>query len=535
MDIIAQGKSDLLCYKTQTGSKISIYGDIQMSDLPEVADNKPIKVELKSKEDYFWCACGKSAKQPYCDGSHRGSAFTPLKFQAKEEGTAYLCMCKQSKNPPYCDGSHAHIDEKKKSSPKATQSGSSTKEEPHVSYIHELANKSLDEIGHHGPMGAMGVPGYALPKWDDIQIITGQLAKKPLLEQEKVSTDVIIGKKANKPLTLEIPLFVSDMSFGALSQEAKLSLAKGAELAGTGICSGEGGMLPEEQQENSRYFYELASAMFGFKESLMSKVQAFHFKGGQGAKTGTGGHLPGNKVKGKIAQVRQLAEGQDAISPSTFAELNSIDDFKSFADKVRDLSGGIPIGFKLSAQHIEEDIEFAVAASADYIILDGRGGGTGAAPLIFRDNISVPTIPALARARHYLDSKGYDHVSLIITGGLRTPADFVKALCLGADAVALSNAPMQAIGCVGARMCNTNLCPAGIATQDPELRKKIDVDTSAQRLAHFFKSSTELMKLVAKACGHKHFSDFSINDLTTWKKEMSDLSGVKFSGLSSFL
>ena len=380
-------------------------------------------------------------------------------------------------------------------------------------------------------MGSMGVPGPQLPKWDDIQIITAQLHKKPLMEDIAVETELVIGKRAKKPLTLKIPLFVSDMSFGALSEEAKLSLAQGAELAGTGICSGEGGMLPEEQQSNSRYFYELASAQFGYKEELLTKVQAFHFKGGQGAKTGTGGHLPGNKVKGKIAQVRQLDEGQDAISPPTFADLNTVQDFKKFGDRVREVTGGIPIGFKLSAQHIEKDMEFAIEAGADYIILDGRGGGTGAAPLIFRDNISVPTIPALARARHYLDSNKHYDITLIITGGLRTPADFIKALALGADGVALSNSAMQAIGCVAARMCNTNNCPAGIATQKPELRKKINVDVASKRLANFFNASTELMQIMARACGHTHLNQFSSDDLTVWKKDMSDLTGLAYGGV----
>ncbi|MDQ7066567.1 MAG: FMN-binding glutamate synthase family protein [Sulfurimonas sp.] len=154
------------------------------------------------------------------------------------------------------------------------------------------------------------------------------------------------------------------------------------------------------------------------------------------------------------------------MSPPTFTDLETVQDFKEFANRVREITGGIPIGFKLSANHIEEDIQFALDASADYIILDGRGGGTGAAPEIFRDNISVPTIPALARARAYLDKQGASgRVTLIITGGLRVPIDFVKALALGADGVALSNSAMQAIGCVGARMCHTNNCPAGIATQ----------------------------------------------------------------------
>ena len=214
-----------------------------------------------------------------------------------------------------------------------------------------------------------------------------------------------------KPLRLKIPIFVSDMSFGALSEEAKTALAKGAEMAGTGIASGEGGMLPEENAANSRYLFELGSAKFGYTEDLLPSIRAFHFKAGQAAKTGTGGHLPGSKVKGKIAAIRRLPEGQPAVSPPSFTDLTTPDDFRRFADRVRELTGGIPIGMKMSAQHIEEDIDFALQAGVDYIILDGRGGATGAAPLIFRDNISVPTIPALARARRYLGSAEADPTS----------------------------------------------------------------------------------------------------------------------------
>ena len=213
-----------------------------------------------------------------------------------------------------------------------------------------------------------------------------------------MDTTVVIGPRARKPLALEIPLFVSDMSFGALSEEAKTALATGAEMAGTGICSGEGGMLPEEQAANSRYFYELASARFGYSLDKVQRCQAFHFKGGQGAKTGTGGHLPGIKVVGKIAEVRGLTPGTSAISPSRFTDLCTTADFRAVADEVREATGGIPIGYKMSAQHIEADIDAALDIGVDYIILDGRGGGTGAAPNIFKHNISVPTLPALARA-----------------------------------------------------------------------------------------------------------------------------------------
>ncbi len=405
-----------------------------------------------------------------------------------------------------------------------------TDAEPHVKFIQKLAEGGLDKVGEHGPVAAMGVSHEELPSWDDIQILTAQLARLPLLEEQPVGTEVTIGRNAQKPLKLDIPLFVSDMSFGALSMEAKVALAKGAELSGTGICSGEGGMLPEEQAANSRYFYELASARFGFSMDKVKRCQAFHFKGGQGAKTGTGGHLPGCKVDAKIASVRGLEEGQDAVSPARFPDWEHESDYRGFAETVRAETGGIPIGFKLSAQHIEADIDAALRIGVDYIILDGRGGGTGAAPLIFRDNISVPTIPALARARRHLDALGRGDISLVITGGLRTPADFIKALALGADAVAVSNAAIQAIGCLGMRACHTNNCPVGIATQREDLRARLLVDESAQRLARFFQSAVELMKVLCRACGHTHFNQMSVSDLTTFHKEMADLSGVAFGG-----
>ncbi len=406
-----------------------------------------------------------------------------------------------------------------------------TVDEPHVKLIRKLANDGLSKTGHHGPVGAMGVSRNDLPKWDDLQLVVGQLATPPLLDETEVSTELVIGPSAAKPLHLDIPLFVSDMSFGALSEEAKIALASGAELSGTGICSGEGGMLPEEQQANSRYFYELASARFGFGWDKVKKCQAFHFKGGQGAKTGTGGHLPGTKVLGKIADVRGLKPGQDAISPARFPDWDSVEQIRDFATEVRDQTGGIPVGYKLSAQHIEKDIDAAIEIGVDYIILDGRGGGTGAAPLIFRDNISVPTIPAIARARRHLDHSGCKDITLIATGGLRIPADFVKAIALGADGVALSNSALQAIGCLGMRACHSNNCPVGIATQKPGLRARLIVDQAARRLQTFLNASVELMTVLARACGHTSLKDFTSNDLTTFDHDIALLTGVKYGGV----
>ena len=405
--------------------------------------------------------------------------------------------------------------------------------EPYTGYIKELAQNGLKNIGHHGFTEAMGVERDTLPLWTDIQFLPAQLWKRPLMDDEAVQSETIIGPGARKPLKLAIPLFVSDMSFGALSREAKIALAKGAELAGTGIASGEGGMLPQEQASNSRYFYEMASAKFGFSWENVKKAQAFHFKGGQGAKTGTGGHLPGSKVTEEIARVRGLQAGEPAISPASFPDLISVKDFEEFATQVREQAGGIPVGFKIAASHIEKDIDFALEAGTDYIILDGRGGGTGAAPTILRNNINVPTIPALARAREHLDKAGAGHVSLIITGGLRIAEDFAKALMLGADAVAISNSALQAIGCLGMRACHTNNCPVGIATQKENLRQRIIIERSAVQLSNFLNATTELMKVVARACGYDDFSKFNKEDLQTFSYDMHKLCGISYAGTNN--
>lgn len=405
-------------------------------------------------------------------------------------------------------------------------------EEPTVGLIAQLAANGLDRVGPHGPVAAMGVPRAELPSWDDIQFVTAQLARSPLLDDVTVDSSVVIGPSAAKPLHLELPMFVSDMSFGALSEEAKVALATGAQLAGTAICSGEGGMLPEENDANERYLYELGSGRFGWDLAEVEKVAAFHLKLGQGAKTGTGGHLPGIKVRGRIAEIRGLPEGTAAVSPATFTgDLATTAGKADLLSSVRDRTGGIPVGVKMSAQHIEADLDAALALGVDYVILDGRGGGTGAAPKLFRDNISVPTIPALARARRHLDHSGADGVTLIITGGLRTPWDVAKALALGADAVAMANSPMQAIGCLGMRACHTGNCPVGITTQNPKLRERLPVDEAAQRLKRFLLASTELIAALARACGHERLSDLTLDDLTTFDRDLSHLAGIAYGGV----
>jgi len=521
-----------------------------MADQPIVAALSPQGVEVEEGKSYYWCRCGRSKDQPFCDGSHKGTDITPLKWTAEKDDKVYFCRCKATGDAPLCDGTHSKLEvevgDEVPASDGSDDSGDDgdsngppeaepTPEEPTVARIHELARHGLEKSGPQGEVAAMGVPRKDLPHWDDLQLLTAQLARRPLSDDAEVDTRLFIGPRANKPLELDIPLLVTDMSFGALSYEARMALAKGAEQAGTGICSGEGGSMDDERAVNSRYLLELAPAQFGWRWELLDEVRAFHFKAGQAAKTGVGGHLPGAKVNDRIAETRGIEPGEDAISPAVFENLVKPADFRKFADEVRERSGGIPVGFKLSANHIEDDIDFALDAGADYLILDGRGGGTGGAPLILRDHISVPTIPALARARRHLDKRCGREVTLIVTGGLRTPEDFVKALALGADGIALGNSAIQAVGCVGARICHTNRCPTGVATQDPELRKRLQVDQGAERLARFFGASVDLMKVLARACGHDRIARFSPADLTTWKRDMALLSGVRFGGVADLI
>lgn len=165
--------------------------------------------------------------------------------------------------------------------------------------------------------------------------------------------------------------------------------------------------------------------------------------------------------------------------------------------------------------------------------MDGRGGATGAAPDIFKNNISVPTMVALARARNHLDKSGRNEITLIITGGLRTESDFVKALALGAEGITIANSAIQAIGCLAMRACHTNNCPVGVATQKQQFRSRIKIEKSAQQLKNYLDATVSLMQVLARACGHDHLNKFSIKDLTTWKKEIASLTGIKYAGVGS--
>jgi glutamate synthase domain-containing protein 2 len=362
--------------------------------------------------------------------------------------------------------------------------------------------------------------------WDDILIRGAQLAKIPLNDDESVSTKTVIGPKAKQPLVIDTPVYVSHMSFGALSREVKIALAKGSAMARTAMCSGEGGILPESLENSHKYVFEYVPHQYSVTEENLRRVDAIEIKIGQSSKPGMGGHLPGAKVTKEIAEVRGVPEGVDVVSPSHFDDILTPDDLKRKVAWLRETSGGKPIGVKIAAGHIEADLEVILKANPDFITIDGRPGATGASPKYIKAATSVPTILALYRARQYLDKQGATDISLIITGGLRVSSDFAKALALGADAVAIATAALIACGCQQYRVCHTGKCPVGITTQDPELRARLDIDRSATHLANYLSVCTTELKHFARLTGNNAVAGLSIDDLCTTNSEISEHTAI---------
>jgi len=363
--------------------------------------------------------------------------------------------------------------------------------------------------------------------WDDILILGAQLARIPLNHADPVDTTTIIGPQAAKPLSIATPIYISHMSFGALSREAKTALARGSKVMQTAIGSGEGGILPESRDNAYKYIFEYVPNRYNVSEKNLRAADAVEIKFGQSAKPGMGGHLPANKVTREIAAIRGFPEGTDIISPAHYDDILTKEQLKKKVAWLREVSGGRPIGIKFAAGHIEEDLAVALYAEPDFITLDGRAGGTGASPKYIKGAVGIPTPFAVHRARKFLDEQKAYHISLISTGGLRVSPDFAKALALGADAVAISTSALMAIGCHQYCICNTGKCPMGIATQDPELRGRLDIDRAAKQLYNFLKVSTAELQDFARLTGNSNVHGLSIHDLCTTSSEIAEHTRIR--------
>lgn len=390
--------------------------------------------------------------------------------------------------------------------------------EPYMGIIHDMAvsGKSIIE-----PMGTT----LPLISWNDILILGAQLNPFPLNDYDEVNTTTIIGKKAKKPMIIENPVYVSHMSFGALSKEIKIALSKGSAMAKTAMCSGEGGILPEEMENAYKYIFEYVPNLYSVTDENLKNSDAIEIKIGQGTKPGMGGHLPGEKVTEEISKVRNKPIGRDIISPSCFENVKTKEDLKALVDELRERSEGRPIGIKIAAGHIENDMEYVLYANSDFVTIDGRGGATGASPKILKDSSSIHTIFALHRVKKYIDENNSD-IDIVITGGLRISSDFAKAIAMGAKAVAIASSALMAAACQQYRICNTGNCPVGVATQDEKLRIRVNIESSAKRVANFLNVSLEELKMFGRISGHNDIHDLSIYDLSTTNFEISNYTNI---------
>ena len=312
----------------------------------------------------------------------------------------------------------------------------------------------IDDIHIKAELGRYRMRGFSLfkniPTFDDLTFLPGTLTRFVIEGyREKCTTTTVIGPKAKRPLVLDIPVYVTGMSFGALSYEAKTALARGATMAGTATCSGEGGMIPDERRYSEKWLYQCIQSRYGFNPHHLRLADACEFFIGQGCKVGLGGHLMGQKVTDQVAEMRSLPAGIDQRSPARHPDWLGPDDLALKINEIREATNAeIPIQLKLGAARVYDDVRMAIKTGPDSIYIDGMEGSTGAGPHLATEETGVPGIAAIRQARKALDDLGATgSISLVYAGGVRNGGDIAKALALGADAVAIGHSVMMALNC----------------------------------------------------------------------------------------
>jgi glutamate synthase domain-containing protein 2 len=412
----------------------------------------------------------------------------------------------------------------------------------------------IDDIHIKAELGRYRMRGFSMfkkvPSWDDLTFLPGTLTRFVIEGyREKCLTETVLGPRGKRPLVLDIPIYITGMSFGSLSYEAKVALARGATMAGTATCSGEGGMIPDERRFSSKWLYQCIQSRYGFNPHHLQLADACEFFIGQGCKVGMGGHLMGQKVTDQVAEMRSLPAGIDQRSPARHPDWLGPDDLSLKIEEIREATNGeIPIQLKLGAARVYDDVRMAIKTGPDSIYIDGMQGSTGAGPHIATEETGIPGIAAIRQARKALDDLGKSgEISLVYAGGIRNGGDVAKALALGADAVAIGHAALIALNCnkdipeadfpaeVGVEAghcyhCHTGRCPVGVATQDPRLRARLNPDQAAERVYNFLHTLTMEAQMMARACGKTNVHSLEPEDLAALTMEASALAMVPLAG-----
>ena len=432
-----------------------------------------------------------------------------------------------------------------------------------MSSEHRLLRKShtyspdvIDDIQAKSELGRYRIRGYGTLRercwatFDDLTFIPCSLTRVPLEGyRERCSAKTVLGTRfAKKPIELDIPIMITGMSWGALSYNAKVALAKGASVVGSSNTTGDGGMLKAEREHSNVLIYEVLPSRYGFSTHDLKVADGVELTIGQGAKPGTGGLLLETKVLDAIAEQRALPVGVDQRSPARHPDFLGPDDMIRKIEELREATDWqVPIFVKMGATRVFDDVRLAAKAGADVIVVDGMEGGTAASAEICQEHTGIPTLAAVCEARAALEDIGlYGEVQLIIAGGIRTGVDAAKAMALGADAIYIGTSALIALNCnkplyvedyhaLGTEPyychhCHTGRCPVGITTQDPELMERLDIDEGAERTANFLQAMTSEIQILARACGKADVHALDPDDLRALTLEASMTCGVPLVG-----
>ncbi|MDR2365637.1 MAG: FMN-binding glutamate synthase family protein [Zoogloeaceae bacterium] len=423
--------------------------------------------------------------------------------------------------------------------------------------------KTLDYIRKAAAHGLYEIRGMGakrkLPNFDDLVFLGASMSRYALEGyREKCATKTVLGTRfAKKPVELEIPITIAGMSFGALSANVKEALGRAATEVGTSTTTGDGGMTSEERQSSKTLVYQCLPSRYGFNPDDLRRADAIEVVIGQGAKPGGGGMLLGQKVSARVAGMRTLPAGVDQRSACRHPDWTGPDDLAIKIQELREMTDWEkPIYVKVGATRTFNDVKLAVHAGADVVVVDGMQGGTAATQTCFIEHIGIPTLAALRQAVEALedlDMKGKVH--LIISGGVRSGPDVAKALAMGADAVAIGQGVMIALGCNGdayyqdgkrvsaledyaalgaapgyCHHCHTGQCPVGITTQDEILEQRLEPAVGAKHLKNYLKTLNMELTTIARACGKQNVHHLEKEDLVALTLEAAAMANVPLAG-----
>ncbi len=401
--------------------------------------------------------------------------------------------------------------------------------------------KVQEDVVIKSQSGRYRIRGYGgarpLPHLSDIGFrkdLQNAGSDRHVVESVEMATE-IGGINGARPLKLSMPVMIAPMSYGALSRSTKYAIAMGSAMSGIAENTGEGGMSDAQRDAAGQLIFQCLGGRLGWNIHDMRRADALEIYISQGAKPGLGGQLMAKKVTPELAEIRGIPSGIDLRSPSRHPDILGADDLVIKVEEFREATGyEVPVSVKLGAGRIRDDIKIASKDGFDFVELDGMQGSTGAGSAEVIDNVGIPTLPAIIEAIEALEEIGArEKIQLVLMGGLRDGVDAVKALCLGADAVAFGTSVIVAGGCISCMQCHVGQCVTGIATQDPEHEKRYKPEIEASNIHRFLESVRWQIAALTDALGYSDVKNLSRDDLVALTPEAADITGLPYEPVSS--